>query len=567
MKKRLTDFAESCRVFLESYRKFNEKVYAPFTCRQRRGVVFCNIMLSLYVAVIIVLHSSGGHSARVAPFSVPLLLFAAYQAFKLFLLKHGDLHITCNKERKELSWKTFVVVSAIVFGIFILNLFANFPGGFGTDVIMKWTQVQSGNFNNWHPPIYTMIIWLVTRILPEYSFFIGFQIMAFSIVVGYTVATLEAWGIKKRYIAFFMIAVVSHSTTRNILLYAWKDAALTILSLCLAVYMLNIVLSKGKWLSKWYNVCAIAIIGSLVTLVRHNGFFFTIPLGILLVVCYVKTIRKVLFAIATSVLLILGVTRVLYPMAGVVMVTDDSTHVFTESVGLPMTILSGVMARNPEKLDDRTRQFMNRIATDMEWRATFELGNYNSVKFGGLHTCKFVAEISPRELMRMTLQTIRNAPKYSLLNILALTSMVWSPFVWHHGYGGIDNDNPEHIATVASVREIAIMQQVRSVSRIFYGFINITLNMLIPSFVFSSIGLHMLLLLLVGVYSLNRNLGAKALVLFIPSVAYNLGTMLLLSGPDYRFFHFNTVITLPLIVALLARNVGEIRLKTHTINS
>jgi hypothetical protein len=29
--------------------------------------------------------------------------------------------------------------------------------------------------------------------------------------------------------------------------------------------------------------------------------------------------------------------------------------------------------------------------------------------------------------------------------------------------------------------------------------------------------------------------------------------MLLLSGPDYRFFHFNIVITFSLIVALLAK--------------
>ena len=567
MKKTLTDFAESCRGFLESYREFNEKVYAPFTGRQRRGVVFCNIMLSLYVAVIIVLHSSGGHSARVAPFSAPLLIFAVYQAFKLFLLNHGNLHISYNKEKERLSWKTFVIASVITFVIFILNLLANFPGGFGTDVIMKWTQVQSGNFNNWHPAIYTMIIWLVTRILPEYSFFIGFQMMVFSVIVGYAATTLEAWGIKKRYIVLFMIAVISHSTTRNILLYAWKDTALTILLLCLTVYMLNIVLSSGKWLSKWHNICAIAIIGALATLVRHNGFFFMLPLGIILVICYIKVTRKILFAIATSTLLVLGVTRILYPVVGVDIVTDDPAHVFAESVGLPMTILSGVMARNPERLDDQTRQFMNRIATDMEWRATFELGNYNSVKFGGFETSRFVAEISPQELMLMTLRTIRNDPQNSLLNVIALTQMVWNPLVWHHGYGNIDNHNPEYIAIVTSERENAIIQPARSIGRVFYGFINIVLNMLIPTFMFSSIGLHMLLLLLAGVYSVNRNLGAKALVLFIPSVLYNLGTMLLLSAPDYRFFHFNTVITLPLIVALLAKNVGEIRLKTDAANS
>jgi hypothetical protein len=65
-------------------------------------------------------------------------------------------------------------------------------------------------------------------------------------------------------------------------------------------------------------------------------------------------------------------------------------------------------------------------------------------------------------------------------------------------------------------------------------------------------GWCMLALMLFGIVSFSRN-GASALLLVVPSAAYNLGTMLLLCGADIRFFHFNVVITLPLVLALLSK--------------
>ena len=556
MKRKMDELVRAYREFAESYRKFTEEVYAPFTMAQRRGVVFVNILFSLYVAVIVVLHSSTEHSARVAPFSAPLLLLVTYQGFKLFLLKHGTLRVYCSKERNKLSRKTFVVISTSLFVIYILNLFAHYPGGINPDTIDQWGQAESGNYNNWHPAIHTMVIWLITQILPMYSFFIGFQILIFSVLAGYMVTTLEAWGIRKRWIILFLVAIVSHSSTRNYMLFPFKDTALTILLLGLTVCIVNIVLSNGKWLSNWLNITAIAIIGALATVIRHNGLFFTIPLGILLIICYVKVTRKVIFAVIISTMMILGIIKVVYPLASV---SYDEDQAYVETVGLPMTILSGAMANNPEALDDRAREFLRKMASDIEWKAFFELGNYNSIKYR-FKTNKFLAEIPPKELLHMTLRAIKSDPKSSLLNVIELTRMVWNPFDWQWGDGPSASYNKEEAIAVGIIveRHIVAMQPIINISRILYGFINVGINMLIPTFMFSSIGLHMLLLLFFGVFSVNRNLGAKALCLFLPSVLYNLGTMLLLSGPDYRFFHFNTVITLPLIFALLAKgNISE----------
>lgn len=50
----------------------------------------------------------------------------------------------------------------------------------------------------------------------------------------------------------------------------------------------------------------------------------------------------------------------------------------------------------------------------------------------------------------------------------------------------------------------------------------------------------------------------KKSLLWLPVLVYNFGTALLLCGPDFRFFSFNTVITFPLLLIILGeRNAYE----------
>jgi len=421
MKKSLAKFLEAIRNFAKYYAVFNEKVYAPLVDqpKQRKLAIFCNVLLSLYGATIITL-SNFYTSGKDVVFFAPILFCAVYHGLKYLLHKHGAWYIHCKKERDKLSLKTFLVASSIPFIVCMANLFAHYPGEISNDTVGQWIQVQSGNFDNWHPAIHTMLIWLVTRIVPTYSFFIGFQITLFCLAIGYMYGTLQAWTIKKRWSILFLILAVVPLPTRDILLHAWKDTALTILLMFLTVYAINIVLSGGKWLSKWKNVLAIAVVGALATLVRHNGFFFTLPLGILIAACYTKITRNTLCAIAASIVLIFGITKVLYPAAGV---SQPETQRYIESVGLPMTILSGVIVRAPEKLDNQTREFLSRIATEEQWRASFRHGQYNSVKWT-FNTSKFVEQITPKELLKMTLRTIKRAPAISLSEVIGLTKMV-----------------------------------------------------------------------------------------------------------------------------------------------
>jgi len=78
-------------------------------------------------------------------------------------------------------------------------------------------------------------------------------------------------------------------------------------------------------------------------------------------------------------------------------------------------------------------------------------------------------------------------------------------------------------------------------------------QMLTPSQILQSAGLNLFTLALAGGYSLRRRRGLHTLLLILPSAAYNIGTMLMLCGGDYRFFQFNAVITIPLVLVCLGR--------------
>jgi len=522
-----------------------------------------NLILTLYITIVAMLVNAGKPlpSLNIIIVSAILLFCIIYIILKLFFLE-CDIGISRNIERKMLSWKSFYVflsVSVVVFAVFIINFLANYPGGISTDNVDQWMQVQSGEYNNWHPAIHSMMIWLITRIVDNYAFVLRVQIFLFSLMCGYLAATLVSWGIKVRWILVFLFVLISPRTTYGIMLYAWKDNALTILLLCLTAYMINIVLSDGLWLKKWYNILGFSIIFALASMVRHNGIFFTAPLLLFIFLFIRKAKLFTLITVAASLLVVYGITNWLYPKANVEY-PEEQTYV--ESVGLPMTILGGVLVNKPEALDDETKTFLYNIASDQQWRRNFRTGNFNSVKFLYPRHKEAIMEIPPKQLLEMTWQAVKNAPDESLNEFIALTRFVWDPFDWNNNVIIWNNETARGI--LYSRAEIDAIQPIKETYIQRNKILKEVTDLITPNHILTSIGLNMLLLLLAGFYSLNRNHGYKALFLFAPSIAYNIGTMLLLCGPDWRFFHFNTVITLPLIIVLLTKNINSIEENENT---
>jgi hypothetical protein len=540
----------------EFYREFTAKAYAPHHGVRKVGAFLCYTAVSIYlgmIAVLLLILMTAWYYHNRLPNLASLVVLAVgapvifYQGIKLLIIKVPDLGVTRSEHRGRLSWKLMVAISAGLGVFFVAGLLAYYPGAIGWDSVLQWEQVLSGKFNDWHPALHTMIMWIFYQIVPSYPFFLGVQSVVFAILCGYMVATLKAWGFATRWpVLFLVFAVGTHSTSR-ILLHPWKDTTFTILMLWMAVILINIIFTEGKWLAKWYNVLAVIMVVALLSTVRHNGIFITIPLVVLLVFFYRKASRNVLVAAVGSILVWLGITQGLYRLADV---EQPESQSYVEVVGIPMVIMGEVLTSNPDALDPETRDFLYAITDDESWHTRYETGNFNLVKWQ-CDANSVVAQVPPADFAAMTWRTMKNAPNESLVALAAVTRVVWSPIDWQYSVGYWINEYAKDVAyTDAQVEAMKpIAEPVGAVYKVIKGGV----SMLLPDRIMGCIGLHMLALLFFGIYALNRGRGFTSLLVLVPILAYNIGTMLLLCGPDYRYFHFNVVLTLPVILTLLAR--------------
>ncbi|GHU71080.1 hypothetical protein FACS189413_12340 [Bacteroidia bacterium] len=216
-------------------------------------------------------------------------------------------------------------------------------------------------------------------------------------------------------------------------------------------------------------------------------------------------------------------------------------NTYTESVGLPMTIMGNVLVKNPQALSNTTKNFLNTMASDEEWKNNYIPGDYNSIKWL-FNTANHISGVPVEDFAAMTLNTVQSDPKNSFLAIRDVTYPVWQP--WGEFKSVNIFSNKESL-----FNETNPFRKLLKESLFAIDIIIISIPLL--GEMFAKIGLQMLLLLLVGIIALYKN-GSKTLLFIVPMLVYNLGTLLFLcTASDVRFFHFNAVITLPYIVVLL----------------
>ena len=498
-----------------------------------------------------------------------------------------ELTPTVHSAREKLSPKVFFGAFLGVFVVLALALLAQYPGGFAnTDIGWQWMQVQTGNYDAWHPPIHTFLIWLVTRVVNSYGFFIAVQALFFSLLCGYMAATLRAWGMQKLWIAFFVVAIVSTHSTRGLMLHAYKDSMFTCFALWLAVCLANIALSRGEWLGKWSNRAALAVVLAFVSTIRLNGFFFTVPVVALLFALYGKK-RAVAsaFSGALALLLVLGVTGPLYNAVGVKRFAGQTYEEMTVS---PMNVLCSIYTVKPDALNEDGIQFMQWRATPAQWKEWGRFGDYRGIKGANNPTfpqvqekmdqvlAEYALHCPPKKLPSMLWHVIKNEPTLALKALAHATYIMWDPTAVQHTIKAppdhllwvtLDhpalNEDLDNRLTGIQLRESVLAETKMPFFRVFQKFqapfqaIEWVFHHLTPGSLLQCVGINIIALMLGMWFSLRRRRGWEALLLALPSLACSLTLLPMMIGPDYRWLHFNVVITVPLVLVCLAKSQGK----------
>lgn len=506
-----------------------------------QGVWFtaCAACLSVYIAYVIGL-SQSGFLRGAADTAAALCAFAALCAGCYWLLGRAcarwaafSLPAAAVRRPARVFWLA-LGICALVFGCAFA---ACWPGGVSYDASNQWRQAHSGEFNNWHPVFHTLLIWLVTRVWDSYPFAVAVQIAAFSAAMAYLTATLHRHGVPA-WLALTAHALVCASLpVRNTLMYLGKDSAMTTGVLILTAHAVRLMATRGEWLRRPRNAAAFAAALAAATLLRHNGILWTLPLALCALGCFPAARRYAALAMAGAALLLLAVRGPLYGALDVVYPSNTAE----ESVGLPMTVLGDVKRRAPDALDAETTAFLASLAPDEAWNEVYRLHDYNSIKF--TYDRELIAERSPMEILSMAGRAAAAAPRVAFEAVNGVTGLVWDVTGKNQGYETVSNSGDLPQARYGRATLNALGAAALAV-------IDAPMDWLPVRWLGQNIGVQLLGLLLLALWTIYRR-GTDALLLALPVLIYDLGTMLLLCGQDARFFQCSMAVCIPCALMLL----------------
>lgn len=499
----------------------------------------CAVCLSMYIGYSTYLAHSHLFESPMAT-AISLMCYAAV-CFGVY----GLLDIGCRKIdapiphtcHEHADWRVFALAFGIALGIFGCTFAACYPGGVNYDVSNQWRQVHSGEYNNWHPLFHTLIMWLLTRIVDNYSFMVLVQIVAFAGLMAYLTATLHRAGVPAWLALIAHTLVAASLPVRNTLMYFGKDSAMTLGVLALSIQAVRILYTRGGWLKKPLHAAVMGLTLAYTTLLRVNALFFTVPFVLCVFFAYRAFWKKTVAAIVT---MAFAITVVQGPVFGSLDVVYPN-NTLEESIGLPMTVLCDVRKVEPHKLDIETRLFLNELASSKTWQESYVLHNYNSIKF--TFPRELIAERSAGEIIGMAARAAQSAPRTAFEAVNGLTDLVWDVTGKGEGYQTVGNSGDIESARYPSATLNALG---KTICRLWEA----PMSWGIFAWLTENIGVQLALLLMVTLWALYRH-GAEVLLMAVPTLLYDLGSMLLLASNDARFFQFSMTIALPCMLALL----------------
>lgn len=447
------------------------------------------------------------------------------------------MKIPSIKCRMHLSKKKKCYIFAMFFSICLVILFiyylAYYPGAFSPDSLGQWGQVSEGKYNDWHPVWHTILFFAIPlKLTEDYSLIVVFQIIYFSLILGYMVVCIAENSNMWASIAAFCF-IVLNPYTGCIVMYPWKDVAFGITSLWAMVITYNIYVSKGEWVKKG-RIMLLAFVLVNVTLFRHNGILLS---GMMLVALLFEMDRKKWrFLLLLLILLLFLVKGVLYSSLGV----EKPGQRRMEMVGLPLTIIANVTKECPDRLDEEMKNFVYQMASQKDWEAKYICGDFNSIKWqGDVFSAEIIEKTSTMNILKMTARCFQIAPMESFKALFMLTDLVYSI------EGDLEYDaKPETAVTYNGNQVITtFLQCYKEIFRntiLKYG---------------GSVGVSILIMVAVilGRSDLRSWKDWKRIFICLPIFTYDFGTMLLLTGADLRFFYV-TFLLCPLIILILLQD-------------
>jgi len=459
----------------------------------------------------------------------PLLRFAE----KLRIGDPGDCRIDSRK------WA--LIFFAVPLICFLFKFIVYYPGGFLSDSLDQYGQALTGQYNNWHPVIHTLLFFTLPLSLSGgwVGSIILFQILLFSLALSYAFSTLRRIA-GTRFALVSLLLVLLNPETTNLAVFPFKDTAFGIGVLLLVSFTLRIFFSSGDWLRKPLNLIVFAVVLALTALIRHNGVLFVVPL--LLALCFLVPWKRLAALAACAVFLFCGIR---FPLYSALQVSAPASPAF-ETLGLPLSIICSCAVRAPESLDEETMTFATRLISPEGLASFTDIRDFNDVKYKQATDIPAIAEYGAGRILSMAARCFFCAPLAAFRSLFGVTDVV---FTLTDDYNYCDYPRTRSL----QYPEL-LMQGIPSLQNL-CNRVSAVLNLVFP-WLFMYVGAmhYVLIVLLLAKCRFKAREGRQKILMVLPVFVYNFGTVLLLSGvaDSSRYFAYTFWVT-PFLVALLLR--------------
>ena len=504
---------------------------------------FLSVLFLLYLAVVAAL-TVGMHYVTFI-FGTAFFAVSALVLWVSCIKPRGLLPDKANWIYRDVPGRGFPLLYFVVIaGFSVLYWLAYFPGSFNLDAYGQWMQAHhSLQYNDWHPLTSTLIIQFIVSIVDRFEFYIGFQILVFSVAVAYLLSTLQAQKINPMLLTCVAIFIGVNPAIGLNTISLTKDVQFTIVLIFISSCAIKTIFSNGKWLDNYLHLLVLGALLGAAFLIKHNGAMYVLPFFLILLITYKPHILKVVLSGLLAAAIVLTIKFPISKMLN----TEPHENVVGEAIGIPMAIMANALVNDADNIPADVHVFLNEIASDDEWQSHYYVGEWDSCKweFGGTELLRDVSAVT---VLRYAWETICSCPQASYESIRANTGIVWELLRTYPHWVPDAYIEPNEYEIES--RPVIPLQEA-------FEFVKTVTLIPVLSIIFWNTGFHIAAILIVFCLSYRR-IRAGKILLVIPLLVFELGTMLLLAGPNQRYFYCNAVLFLPIILSLLTRTDDEV---------
>ncbi len=504
-----------------------------------KAAKFFTLLFLVYFAVVMAFEISTEY--RVFCFACIVLILWAAILWAAGKNRRNDVQNHFRFTESEQSSAIPVIAALIVILTSAMYWLAYFPGFYNLDADGQWLQAHGIlNYNDWHPITSTLIMQLFLSICDRIEFYIVVQIILFSLSVANIVKALEPYHLPAKVLLGIVLWISVTPAIGLNTISVTKDVQFTILIMNLTACMMRIIQTDGAWISVPGHTVGFSVLLGLAALVRHNGILYVFPVILLLLLSY-KPLRC---RILTVVLLTAALISVIKGPASVMLNVEPHDNAKGEIIGIPMAIMGNALVNDPENLPDDVHRFLNRFASDTQWRECYITGEWDSCKWE-FNTDEALQDTSLLKIFSYTWKTVVSCPQTSYDSFRLNTRIVWD-FLFTHPYWIPE----EYIAP----NEFGIVSGGNGFLHSAFEHVKTISLCPVLNFLTWNTGFHTLAILLIYCIS-NKRMKLAHMLLILPLEVYNGGTMLLLAGPNQRYFYCNAVLFLPIALSLFCEGL------------